>query len=227
MIPQVFYSTLLTNCSETRITSNLPPFCRVMRRARSNHTIYTTLPSFATYHPTDCFFRSVPKYRIHLTYSILFSILFFCHPDESNQTFIRHDDTVLLSERMHPEHKPTVAFVIKIQPKILTASLVTNQQELFVLHLPLHYFHIIFPTHACVLNQCHHNPPPTSTYSPKGQALLVRCSRRPVDQKSAFHRSGFRLKLSRAYFGKQKSVRHCSTRPPVTSREEQPPSCSS
>ena len=50
---------------------------------------------------------------------------FICHPtipDESNQTFIRHDDTVLLPERMHPEHKPTVAFVIKIQPKILTAS---------------------------------------------------------------------------------------------------------
>ena len=205
MNPPIFYSTLLTDCSETRITSNLPPFCRVMRRARSNHTIYTTLPSSATYHPTNRLVfqigSKISKYRIHLTYSILFSILLFCHPtiaDESNQTFIRHDDTVLLSEQMHPEHKPTVAFVIKIQPKILTASLVTNQQELFVLHLPLNYFHIIFPTHACVLNQCHHNPPPTSTYSPKGQALLVRCSRRPVDQKSAFHRSGFRLKLSRA-----------------------------
>ena len=36
---------------------------------------------------------------------------FICHPtipDESNQTFIRHDDTVLLPGRMHPEHKPTV-----------------------------------------------------------------------------------------------------------------------
>ena len=39
--------------------------------------------------------------------------------DESNQTFIRHDDTVLLPERMQPEHKPTVAFVIKTQPKNL------------------------------------------------------------------------------------------------------------
>ena len=41
---------------------------------------------------------------------------FFCHPtipDESNQIFIRYDDTVLFPGRMHPEHKPTVAFVIK------------------------------------------------------------------------------------------------------------------
>ena len=39
--------------------------------------------------------------------------------DESNQTFIRHDDAVLLQERMHSEHKPPTAFVIKIQPKNL------------------------------------------------------------------------------------------------------------
>ena len=52
---------------------------------------------------------------------------FVCHPtiaDESNQTFIRHDDMLyysFLPERMHPEHKPAtvVAFVIKIQPKNL------------------------------------------------------------------------------------------------------------
>ena len=58
-----------------------------------------------------------PRGRGHAAYVLL---LFICHPtnpDESNQTFIPHDDTVLLPGRMHPEHKPTVAFVIKIQPK--------------------------------------------------------------------------------------------------------------
>ena len=43
-----------------------------------------------------------------------FYFYFVCYPtiaDESNQTFIRHDDAVLLPERMHPEHKPTVCSV--------------------------------------------------------------------------------------------------------------------
>ena len=50
----------------------------------------------------------VPRMRCRRHPSFMIYYYFICHPtfpDESNQTFIRHDDTVLLPGRMHPEHK--------------------------------------------------------------------------------------------------------------------------
>ena len=58
--------------------------------------------------------RDVP-FRLLMSHELPFIVsinyyYFVCHPtipDESNQTFIRYNDIVLLPGRMHPEHKPT------------------------------------------------------------------------------------------------------------------------
>ena len=124
----------------------------------------------------------VPKYAhdsLNLTTSVESGFLV----DGSSILYSYWDECTLNTNQLQ------CRFVIKIQPKILTASHQRTGTVCPPLVAPT-LLHIIFPTHACVLTQRHHNPPPTATYSPKGQALLTRCSRRPVDQKSAFHRSG-------------------------------------
>ena len=82
-------------------------------------------------------------------------------------------------------HQLFIEFVLNIQTTNLDSESRTAR-VCFVHHsLPLSPHTSSSSPHACVLNPSHPNPPPASTYSPKGQAPLSRCSRRLVDQKPA------------------------------------------
>ena len=102
----------------------------------------------------------------------IINISFAIRQFEMNPTKPSFDMTILYSYRDEctlNTNQLQCRFVIKIQPKILTASHQRTETVCPPLVAPT-LLHFIFSTHACVLTQRHHNPPPTATYSPKGQA---------------------------------------------------------
>ena len=142
---------------------------------------------------------------------IIIIISFAIRQFQMNPTKPSFDMTILYSYRDEctlNTNQLQCRFVINIQPKILTA-IVTNEQKLFVLHsLPLLYStSSSLPMRASSLNVTITHPRPQPT-APRATPSSLDAPDDP-STRNPLSIEVVRFKLSRAYFGNQKSVRHC------------------